>query len=168
MNDERRVEVHPGCEAVIDFDPELTFECVDSCTWCCQHGVLLSDHDLLELAERANLNHATTDFRGKRAIRRERKDRDEHTSADGAACYFLSDDGLCELHADYGWKPARCSVFPLEISLDDEDIHVSVREEAHDHCEGLDVSDRRVIDHLDSFLPEVLWSLRNPETEIKL
>lgn len=168
MNDRGRVEVHPGCEAIIEFDPELCFECVDSCTWCCQHGVLLSDHDLLELAKRANLNDATTEFRGQRAVRREGKERDEHTGADGAACYFLTDDGLCELHADHGWKPARCSVFPLGVHLDEGEIHVTVREEATEHCEGLGVSERRVIDHLDAFLPEVLWSLDDPETKIEL
>lgn len=168
MNDERRIEVHPGCEAVVDFDPTLTFECVDSCTWCCHHGVLLYDHDLLELAARADLSDSTTDFRGERFIRREGKQRDEHTGADGAACYFLSEDGLCALHAADDWKPARCSVFPLCVHLDDGDIHVSVRESAEEHCEGLGVSERRVIDHLDAFLPEVLWSLQNPETEIEL
>jgi hypothetical protein len=168
VTDGRRVEVHPGCEAIIEFDADLTFECVDSCTWCCHHGVLLSDHDLLALAERANVNDSTTNFRGQRAVRRERKDRDDHTGEDGAACYFLSNDGLCELHAEHDWKPARCSVFPLEVSIDNEDIHVSVREEAEDHCEGLGVSERRVIDHLDAFLPEVLWSLDDPVTEIEL
>jgi len=45
---------------------------------------------------------------------------------------------------------------------------VTVREEAEQHCEGLGVSERRVIDNLDAFLPEVLWSLDNPETKIEL
>ena len=165
---ERRIEVHPGCEAVCEFDPSLTFECVDSCTWCCHHGVLLYDHDLLELAARADLNDSTTDFRGQQFVQREGKERDDHVGEDGAACYFLGDDGLCALHAEHDWKPARCSVFPLEVHLEDGEIRVTVREEAHEHCEGLDVSDRRVIDHLDAFLPEVLWSLPNPETKIEL
>lgn len=168
MSDRQRVEVHPGCEAVVEFDPELCFECVDSCTWCCHHGVLLYDHDLLELAARADVNDATTEFRGERFVQREGKERDDYTSDDGAACYFLSDDGLCELHAANDWKPARCSVFPLEVHVENRDIHVSVRESAETHCEGLDVSERRIIDHLDAFLPEVLWSLQNPATEIEL
>ena len=164
----RRIEVHPGCEAIVEFDPELSFECVDTCTWCCHHGVLLYDHDLLELAARANLDDATTAFRGRQFVRREQKDRPTDTGDDGAACYFLGDDGLCALHAEHDWKPARCSVFPLEVHLADGDIHVTVREEAHEHCEGLDVSDRRIIDHLDAFLPEMLWSLSNPETKVEL
>jgi Fe-S-cluster containining protein len=168
VSHERRVEVHPGCEAVCEFDPDLTFECVDSCTWCCQHGVLLYDHDLLELAAHANLNDATTTFRGESFVRREDKDRETHTGEDGAACYFLSDDGLCELHAEDEWKPARCSIFPLEVHLDGGEIHVTVRDSAEEHCEGLDVSERRVIDNLDAFLPEVLWSLPDPTTEIEL
>jgi Fe-S-cluster containining protein len=168
VSEPRRVEVHPGCEAVVAFDPGLTFECVDSCTWCCHHGVLLYDHDLLGLAQRANLNDATASARGEQFVRREDKSRDDHVGDDGAACYFLGDDGLCALHAERDWKPARCSVFPLEVHHEDGEIRVTVREEAEEHCEGLDVSERRVIDNLDAFLPEILWSLDSPETKIEL
>ena len=168
VNERRRVEVHPGCEAVVAFDPDLTFECVDSCTWCCHHGVLLYDHDLLGLAQRASLNDATTTAHGERFVRREDKSRDEHTDDDGAACYFLGEDGLCALHAEHDWKPARCSVFPLEVHYENDEIRVTVRDEAEEHCEGLDVSERRVVDNLDAFLPEILWSLDNPETKIEL
>ena len=49
-SEHRRVEVHPGKEVVVEFDPALTFECVEDCTWCCHHGVLLYEPDLLELA----------------------------------------------------------------------------------------------------------------------
>ncbi|WP_336325986.1 YkgJ family cysteine cluster protein [Halovenus sp. HT40] len=160
----RRVEVHPGKEAVADFDPSLTFECVDECTWCCQHGVLLYEPDFLELANCASLSEATTQVRGEDFIRKEEKDREEHVDDEGEACFFLRDDGLCSLHAEEDWKPARCSVFPLSVSVENGDIHVSVRETAHEHCEGLNVSERRVIDHLDAFLPAVLWELDDPET----
>jgi Fe-S-cluster containining protein len=163
-----RVAVHPGKEAVVDFDPGLTFECVDDCTWCCHHGVLLYEPDFLELAECASLAEATTQVRGEDFVRREAKDRETHVADDGAACFFLRDDGLCALHAEHDWKPARCSVFPLHVEVADGDIHVSVREEAHEHCDGLNVSERRVIDHLDAFLPEVLWELDDPETRRKL
>ena len=163
-----RVEVHPGCEAVVDFDPSLTFECVDDCTWCCHHGVLLYEPDLFELANHAPLADATTQVRGEDFVRKEQKDRTDHVGEDGAARYFLREDGLCALHAEHDWKPARCSVFPLSVSVEDGDIHVSVRESAHEHCEGLDVSERRVVDHLDAFLPEVLWQLDDPATRRKL
>ena len=167
-DDPPRVGVYPGREAVVEFDPDLTFECVEECTWCCRHGVLLYDEDFLELAERADLSAATTRFRGEDFVRRERKDREEHVADDGAACYFLGEDGLCELHAEHDWKPARCSVFPLEVVLEDGEIRVSVREKATEHCEGLNVSERRVVDHLDAFLPEYLWELDNPDTKREL
>jgi Fe-S-cluster containining protein len=170
------VEVHPGKQVVVDFDPSLTFECVDDCTWCCHHGVLLYEPDFLQLADCASLAEATTQVRGEDFVRKEQKRRDDHTGDDGAACFFLRDDGLCSLHAEHDWKPARCSVFPLSVSVEDGDrtghdagdIHVSVRESAHDHCEGLNVSERRVVAHLDAFLPEVLWELDNPESRREL
>ncbi len=163
----RRVEVYPGREVVVEFDPDLTFECVDGCTWCCHHGVLLYDRDLRALAERANLGESTTTFRGERFVRREEKDHD-NASEDGRACYFLTDDGLCALQADHDWKPSRCSIFPLQVLVEGGDIHVDVRESAHEHCEGLNVSERRVIDNLQAFLPEGLWELDDPSTNYEL
>ena len=171
MNDSetaRRVEVHPGCEAVVRFDPERTFECVDECTWCCHHGVLLYEPDVYALSERANLADATTTFRGVDFVRREPKDRNEHVAADGSACHFLREDGLCAMQAEHGWKPTRCSVFPLDVTVEDGDLHVDVRDSAERNCEGMDVSERRLIDNLDAFLPPVLWDLEDPTTEIEL
>ncbi len=165
----RRVEVHPGREAVVDFDPALTFECVDDCSWCCHHGVLLYEQDLLELAAREDLSEATTRFRGADFVPRESKAEGHgHADADGEACFFLREDGLCALQAEHDWKPTRCSVFPLAVTVEDGDIHVDVRESAREHCDGLDVSERRVIDELDAFLPELLWELDDPSTELAL
>jgi Fe-S-cluster containining protein len=164
-----RVEVYPGREVVVDFDPELTFECVDDCTWCCHHGVLLYEKDLLELAARESLSAAVTEFRGRDFVRQEEKADDHpHTDENGDACFFLQEDGLCSLHADHDWKPARCSVFPLEVYVESDDIHVTVREEAETHCDGLNVSDRLVVDNLDAFLPELLWDLEDPTTKVEL
>jgi hypothetical protein len=84
------------------------------------------------------------------------------------ACFFLREDGLCALHDEHDWKPARCSVFPLEVHVEGGDIHVTVREAAHEHCDGLDVSERRVVDHLEAFLPELLWDLEDPTTKVEL
>jgi Fe-S-cluster containining protein len=165
--DDRRVEVYPGKEAVVEFDPELTFDCVSDCTWCCHHGVLVYDREFLELAKRANLNEATTQFRGEDFVVREEKDHD-HAGEDGRACYFLREDGLCELHAEDDWKPARCSVFPLSVRAEAGDIHVSVRESAREHCEGMNVGDRTVVDNLAAFLPEYLWDLDDPDSEREL
>lgn len=167
-DDRRRVEVHPGCDAVVEFDPETTFECVDGCTWCCHHGVLLYEHDFRALAERENLAEATTRFRGADFVRRSQVDRDDHVADDGHACHFLTDEGRCGLHAEHDWKPTRCSVFPLAVRRRDGVIHVDVRETATVHCEGLGESDRRLIDHLDAFLPSALWNLENPDTNVEL
>lgn len=162
----RSVEVYPGREVVVEFDPDLTFECIDDCTWCCHHGVLLYDRDLLELAQRANLAETTTEFRGEKFVTREEKSRDDYVGEDGQACAFLREDGLCTLHLEEDWKPTRCSVFPLGVWRgDDGDLHVDIRESAHDHCDGLGVSDRRVIDNLEAFLPELLWDLENPDSD---
>jgi Fe-S-cluster containining protein len=163
-----RVEVHPDRYAVVDFDPSLTFECVDECTWCCHHGVLLYEQDLLELASRESISGVVEQFRGNDFVRKEEKNREEHVGEDGMACYFLRDDGLCALHAEHDWKPTRCSVFPLAVSVEDGEIHAGVRDSAHEHCEGLGVSERRVIDHLDAFLPELLWDLDDPESDVEL
>ena len=160
----RRVEVYPGKEAVVEFDPALTFECVPDCTWCCHHGVLLYDDDFYELAQRASLAETTETFRGEDFVRKEEKDHD-HVGEDGEACVFLREDGLCALHAEHDWKPTRCSVFPLEVREVDGEIHVDVRGEAHEHCDGLGVSDRRLVDELDAFLPPLLWELEDPDTE---
>jgi hypothetical protein len=159
-----RVEVYPGKEAVVEFDPERTFECVEECTWCCHHGVLLYEADFFELANHASLGDATTTAYGADFVRKDEKDREEHVGEDGEACYFLRADGLCALQADTGWKPTRCWIFPLEVHREDGVIHVSLREEAHDHCEGLDVTDERIVDHLEDFLPELLWELEDPDT----
>ena len=167
-NATRRVEVYPDREVVVEFDPDLTFECVEECTWCCHHGVLLYDDDLIGLAQRANLAETTTDFRGEKFVTREEKDRDDHVAEDGCACAFLREDGLCTLHLEEDWKPTRCSVFPLSVWLEDGDLHVDIRESAHEHCEGLDVSDRSVIDNLEAFLPEILWDLDDPDSNREL
>jgi len=166
----RRIEVHPGREVVVEFDPDRTFECVEECTWCCHHGVLLYDEDFRALADRANLRDATTTVRGERFVRKKRKDRECHVDEAGEACYFLREDGLCALQAeaDDGWKPTRCWVFPLEVWREDGDLHVDVRDEAEEHCEGMDVTERRMIDHLADFLPEALWELDDPDTKRRL
>jgi hypothetical protein len=163
----QRVEVRPGQEAVVRFDPDLTFECVDGCTWCCHHGVLLYEPDYYTLAEHAELADTTTQFRGEEFVRKESKSHD-YAGEDGEACVFLREDGYCSLHAEHDWKPTRCSVFPLAVSLEAGDIHVDVRDSAHEHCDGLGESDRLVIEHLDAFLPELLWELEDPRTEREL
>ncbi len=166
--DGRWVEVHPGKHVLVEFDPDRTFHCVDECTWCCHHGVLLYEPDIFALAEHASLGEATTEARGNRFIKQTEKSQDAPAGADGKACHFLDGEGMCSLHAAHDWKPSRCSVFPLEIEVRDGTFVVDVREDAETHCEGLDVSERRLIDHLDAFLPPVLWEIDDPTTAIEL
>lgn len=160
----QRVTVHGDREVVVAFDPDLTFDCVDGCTWCCHRGVRLSERDSRELSEHVDPEAATAEHDGDRFVKREEKDRPDHVDVDGAACYFLRGDGLCGLHAEHDWKPARCSLFPLAVSVDDGDLRVSVREDARAHCDGLDVGERRVIDNLEAFLPAALWELDDLDT----
>lgn len=164
-----RVEVYPGRDVVVEFDPSRTFECVDECTWCCQHGVLLYEDDLLELADREPLDDSVVQARGRDFVQKSEPEPDhDHTGPDGKACYFLREDGLCALQADHDWKPTRCSVFPLAVHVEDDEIHVDVRDDAREHCDGLDVSERRLIDNLDAFVPELLWDLDDPSTRVEL
>lgn len=168
VTDGQRIEVYPGKEAIVTFDPDRTFTCVDSCTWCCHHGVLLYEPDFFRLAEYASLEQVTTEVRGRPFIRREEKDRTEHVDIDGAACSFLDADGKCSLHATHDWKPTRCSVFPLEVTRESDALIVGIREDAERNCEGLDETDRRLIDHLDAFLPPELWDIDMPDTHVTL
>lgn len=163
-----RVEVYPGKEAIVRFDPDRTFTCVDDCSWCCERGVVLYEDDLFELAEYASLTDSTAEEHGLTFVDREQKDRSDHVGPDGAACYFLDADGRCILHAEHDWKPTRCSVFPLQVTVVDDDLAVDIRADAERHCEGLDVTERRLIDHLDAFLPSLLWELSDPRTDLDL
>ena len=163
-----RVEIYPDKEAIVRFDPERTFTCVDSCTWCCHHGVLLYGPDLDQLAEKESLAESTESIRGHPFVRKESKARMTAVDDAGEACYYLDDDGLCHLQKEHNWKPTRCSVFPLDITLRGDALEVSIRETAETHCEGMDVGDRRLIDHLDAFLPPQLWDLPDPTTHIEL
>ena len=163
-----RVEVHPGKEAIVEFDPDRTFTCVDSCTWCCHHGVLLYESDLAELAQHESLAESTTTVRGREFVTKQDHNRTAHVDSDGEACYFLDADGLCQLQKTHGWKPTRCWVYPLAVDLVEGEIVLSIRDSAETHCEGMDVSEERLIDHLDTFLPPVLWELTDPQSDIEL
>lgn len=160
----RRIEVYPGRDAIIEFDPTLTFDCIDDCTWCCHHGVYCYYSDLEELANYANLEDATTTFRGERFIRRESQDHD-HTATDGSSCRFLTEEGRCSLHATHDWKPTRCAVYPLAVEREGDALVVELRESAPDHCDGLHEGDQRLIDRLPAFLPPVLWELEEPASD---
>ena len=165
---DQRVEVYPGKEALVRFDPDRTFTCVDECSWCCERGVLLYDADLFELAELESLAETTTSIHGHPFVDRAPKENRQHRGPDGKACVFLTDEGRCHLHAEHAWKPTRCSVFPLDVSVEDGSIVVDIRDDAETNCEGLDVSERRLIDHLDAFLPPIVWELTDPTTSIEL
>lgn len=129
---------------------------------------MLYEPDLFELANYASLAEVTTEVRGNPFIRRSEKDREDYVDVDDYACHFLNDEGRCTLHAEHDWKPTRCSVFPLEVVAVDGEIVVDIRENAERNCEGLDETDQRLIDHLDAFLPPILWDIEIPDTHIRL
>jgi hypothetical protein len=54
------------------------------------------------------------------------------------------------------------------VRVEDGDLVAAVRDAAREHCDGLGETDRRVIDHLDAFLPELLWELDDPSTWTEL
>jgi hypothetical protein len=126
--------------------------------------VFLAESELAGLAEHVDTDAVTTTVDGRPKIGREDKARAEHVDVDGRACYFLNDDGLCALQVEHDWKPAACSVFPLEVTAEPDGLHVGLRGDAERNCEGLDASERRLVDHLDAFLPESLWDLALGET----
>ena len=160
------IEVHPGCRAVVELDPELVFECVQQCSWCCHIGVLLYDRDRRELQAREPSCPAIQRSGEWRFIERQPKARETHVGEDGEACFFLRDDGRCALHVEHDWKPTRCSVFPLQVFFEGGELRVAVRQVAREHCAGLGEGQRRIVDQLDELLPVLLWELGNPSTDV--
>lgn len=129
---------------------------------------MLYESDFSALLDRESITDSVEPLFGREFITTIAQPDNEYADSEQRACYYLDSDGKCELHRTHDWKPTRCSVFPLEITVEDDELHVDIRDEARDHCEGLSVSDRRIIDHLDAFLPEVLWELDDPRTKVSL
>lgn len=159
--------MHPGCWVFVDLAPELTFECVESCSRCCHGGVLLYEQDRRELEAREPKADAVRWYRRWHFVTGEPKRRQAHVGEDGEACAFLRDDGRCALHARHDWKPTRCSVFPLAVTVSGGELHVTVRRFALEVCEGLGRGERRIVDGLAAFLPVLLWDLEDPSTEVE-
>lgn len=89
-----------------------------ACGLCC-HGsiVRLDEDDLRRLKEQAWEKHP--DFRGvKTVVRDSWLSSSYHLAqrADGG-CVFLTPEGLCRIHAEYGFeaKPLMCRMFPLQL-----------------------------------------------------
>ena len=93
------------------------------CGDCCRDfTVQLRDRDLKKLNEQGwsgKLSGPITQtFRGNSYLARR----------DDGACIFLNDDGLCRIHAEFGFeeKPIACQVFPFNIAPDSSSIRVGI------------------------------------------
>lgn len=99
--------------------PTIT-ECWDctGCGKCCRGNIVpLDDADLKRLREQRWENHP--DFRGIRTILRQGWLRPRYRLAqkpDGS-CVFLSAQGLCRIHQEFGFssKPLVCRMYPLQL-----------------------------------------------------
>ena len=94
--------------------PDQRYTC-HGCGDCCRDfSVQLRDEDLDRLEAQGWAEErgepVTVEFRGRRYLRQQ---------ADGA-CLFLQDDGLCTIHARYGFheKPVACRLFPFNLAPD--------------------------------------------------
>jgi lysine-N-methylase len=93
---------------------EQRYSC-HGCGDCCRDfSVQLRDEDLDRLREQrweTRLGEpVTVEFRGRRYLRQQ---------PDGA-CFFLQPDGLCRIHAEFGFdeKPVACRLFPFNLAPD--------------------------------------------------
>ena len=93
------------------------------CGDCCRDfSVQLRDRDLRRLEEQGweeKLGEpVTVEFRGRRYLRQR---------PDGA-CLFLQEDGLCRIHAEYGFheKPVACRLFPFNLAPDARGTHAGL------------------------------------------
>ena len=101
---------------------EQRYSC-HGCGDCCRDfSVQLRDDDLGRLREQRweeRLGEAVTvEFRGRRYLRQR---------ADGA-CLFLQPDGLCRIHAEFGFdeKPVACRLFPFNLAPDAEGVRAGL------------------------------------------
>ena len=93
---------------------EQRYSC-HGCGDCCRDfSVQLRDEDLDRLREQRWEERlgapVTVEFRGRRYLRQQ---------PDGA-CLFLQPDGLCRIHAEFGFdeKPVACRLFPFNLAPD--------------------------------------------------
>lgn len=93
------------------------------CGDCCRDfSVQLRDEDLERLGtqgwEEKLGQSVTVEFRGRRYLRQQ---------ADGA-CLFLQEDGLCQIHGEFGFheKPVACRLFPFNLAPDATGTHAGL------------------------------------------
>jgi Fe-S-cluster containining protein len=93
------------------------------CGDCCRDfSVQLRDEDLERLGKQGweeKLGQSVTvEFRGRRYLRQQ---------ADGA-CLFLQEDGLCQIHGEFGFheKPVACRLFPFNLAPDATGTHAGL------------------------------------------
>jgi len=93
------------------------WECT-GCGKCCRGNVVpLDDDDLKRFREQRWDKHP--DFRGKKTLVKRSLFAGSYRLAqrDDGTCVFLNDDGLCQIHKEFGFenKPLVCQMYPLQI-----------------------------------------------------
>src|SRR5262245_57864013 len=88
------------------------------CGICCYGSIVrLSEQDREKLKQQGWDKHP--DFRGRRIMVREGWFSSQYNLAqrDNGACVFLTSDGLCRIHKEFGFeaKPLFCQMFPRQI-----------------------------------------------------
>lgn len=114
---------------IVTNDVEERWSC-HQCGHCCRGSlVYLSDAEVARIKQQDWENDSK--LRGQRTMvatgSRTRPFRLAHR-ADGA-CVFLGDDGLCRIHAKFGYeaKPTICQVFPLQLVPQDRQSILTTR-----------------------------------------
>ena len=107
--------------AILDLEKQR-YSC-HGCGDCCRDfSVQLREEDLERLNsqgwEQELGEPITVEFRGRRYLR-QRED---------GACLFLQEDGLCRIHAKFGFheKPVACRLFPFNLAPDARGTHAGL------------------------------------------
>jgi len=100
------------------------------CGKCCRGNVVpLDDDDLRRLREQAWDKHP--DYRGVRTMVGQGvfKRRYRLAQRDDGTCVFLTDEGLCRIHQEFGFetKPLVCRMYPLQLVPVDQTALLTLR-----------------------------------------
>ena len=100
------------------------------CGKCCRGNIVpLDDDDLRRLREQQWDQHP--DYGGVRTVVRQRmlSRRYRLAQRDDGTCVFLSDDGLCRIHQEFGFenKPLVCRMYPLQLVPVDNTAYLTLR-----------------------------------------
>lgn len=100
------------------------------CGKCCRGNLVPLDEDDLKTLRHQQWDQHP-DFRDVRTITRRGLFRKSHYLAqqEDGTCVFLSDDGLCQIHKEFGFenKPLICQMYPLQLVPAGETAYLTLR-----------------------------------------